>query len=92
LPEYLTIEETFKLFSNLRGLQRDNIKNVIEDLMNVFKLNEFKGKFVQDLSGGNKRKVSSAIAFIGRPGVVILDEVYYLLFCLNFIFKNRQAD
>lgn len=25
-------------------------------------------------SGGNKRKVSAAIAFIGRPSVVILDE------------------
>jgi ABC-type multidrug transport system ATPase subunit len=26
------------------------------------------------LSGGNKRKVNSAIAFIGRPSVVFLDE------------------
>ena len=31
-------------------------------------------KNLQKKSGGNKRKVSSAIAFIGRPSVVILDE------------------
>jgi ABC-type multidrug transport system ATPase subunit len=29
---------------------------------------------VQNLSGGNKRKLSSAIAFLGKPSVVVLDE------------------
>ena len=47
---------------------------MIEELINVFKLKEYNNKLVQDLSGGNKRKVSSAIAFIGRPSVVFLDE------------------
>ena len=31
-------------------------------------------------SGGNKRKVSSAIAFIGQPKTVILDEVFKEIF------------
>jgi len=44
--------------------------------------------FIYLFSGGNKRKVSCAIAFIGRPKVVILDEVflfYFYLYYLNLI-------
>ena len=74
LPEYLTVYETFNLFADLRGLDRKTIKNIITDLIKIFKLNEMSKKLVQNLSGGNKRKVSAATAFIGRPSVVILDE------------------
>ena len=35
-------------------------------------------------SGGNKRKLSSAIAFIGQPKTVILDEVSLKFFLLFF--------
>ena len=32
-------------------------------------------KRVMELSGGNKRKLSVALSMIGRPSVLILDEV-----------------
>ena len=63
-----------RLFAGLRGLDTSTIDLVLNELTSVFKLDEFTNKLVQDLSGGNKRKVSSAIAFIGRPSVVFLDE------------------
>ena len=47
---------------------------VIGDLVSVFVLHEFSDKIVKNLSGGNRRKVSSAIAFLGSPKVVILDK------------------
>jgi ABC-type multidrug transport system ATPase subunit len=74
LPENMTVRDTLMLFSGIRGLEFKTINNVINDLMAVFKITEFKNKMVQTLSGGNKRKVSSAISFIGRPKVVFLDE------------------
>ena len=74
LPEYLTVEETFELYAGLRGLDSTQIPSIISDMIKVFKLNEMSMKTVQNLSGGNKRKVSAAIGFIGRPSVVILDE------------------
>lgn len=74
LPDYLTVLETFRLFAGLRALERASIPKCLDELMTVFKLNEFGDKFVQSLSGGNKRKVSAALSFIGRPSVVILDE------------------
>ena len=43
-------------------------------MVSIFQLKEFNDVLVQDLSGGNKRKVSCAIAFIGKPNVIILDE------------------
>lgn len=74
LPEYLTVTETFHLYAGLRGLESKTINKTVDELTKVFKLNEMTKKMVQNLSGGNKRKVSAAIAFIGRPSVVILDE------------------
>nr|UOU03315.1 ATP-binding cassette subfamily A3-like 2 [Brachionus rubens] len=74
LPEYLTVEDTFRLFAGLKGLERKTINKVLNDLISVFKIEEFRDKLVQNLSGGNKRKVSSGLAFIGRPSVIFLDE------------------
>lgn len=72
LPEYLTVNETLTLFSKLRG--SFSTEKIVNDALNVFQLNEFENSLVQNLSGGNKRKLSSAIAFLGKPSVVILDE------------------
>lgn len=46
LPEYLTVQDVFLLFSAIRGLERKTIKNVINDLISIFKLDEFRDKYV----------------------------------------------
>jgi ABC-type multidrug transport system ATPase subunit len=75
LPEFLTVRETLELFANLRHVNKMCVEDVVNEYLNIFRLYEFKNILVQNLSGGNKRKVSSAIAFIGKPKTVILDEV-----------------
>ena len=72
LPEYLTVNETLTLFSKLRGSY--STEKIVDDMLNVFQLNEFERSLVQNLSGGNKRKLSVAIALVGSPTVVLLDE------------------
>ena len=74
LPDFLTVRDTLVLFAGLRGIQRKNMKPMVDALMKIFKLDEFRNKLVQNLSGGNKRKVSSAISFIGKPKLVFMDE------------------
>lgn len=74
LPDFLTVKEILCLFANLRGIPSSQIQGIVADFIEIFKLTEFSNKFSQNLSGGNKRKVSSAIAFIGKPKTVILDE------------------
>jgi ABC-type multidrug transport system ATPase subunit len=49
LPEFLTVKQTFKLFSNLRGLESKDIDTVIDEFIKVFKLKEFEKKLVQNL-------------------------------------------
>lgn len=77
LPEFLTVRQSLELFAKLRGLKSSLIDEVLDEFINAFKLGEFSDKLVQNLSGGNKRKVSSAIAFIGKPKTVVLDEVSF---------------
>nr|UOU03317.1 ATP-binding cassette subfamily A3-like 4 [Brachionus rubens] len=74
LPEFLTVKQALDLFANLRGIKSWRVNKIVEEFISAFKLSEFRNKLVQNLSGGNKRKVSSAIAFIGKPKIVILDE------------------
>jgi ABC-type multidrug transport system ATPase subunit len=64
LPEYLSVKETFKLIAGLRGLEKSTIDKTVSELVKVFKLEEFNDKLVQNLSCGNKRKVSSGISFL----------------------------
>ena len=49
LPEFLTVEESFTLFAKLRGLEDKFIKICVDDLIKLFKLNEFSKKLVQNL-------------------------------------------
>jgi ATP-binding cassette subfamily A (ABC1) protein 3 len=74
LLEFLTVRDTLQFFSKIRGLKKETINDTVDSLIQVFKLNEFEKTLVQKLSGGNKRKLSSAISFIGRPKVVFMDE------------------
>lgn len=49
LPEYLTVRESLELYACLRGLKRNVIKDIIDDFISAFKLNEFQTKLVQNL-------------------------------------------
>lgn len=60
LPEFLTVEQALKLFARLRGLDSSIIENVVNDMIKVFKLNEFTNKLVQDLRLFNKIYIFNA--------------------------------
>lgn len=75
LPEFLTVQECLELFADLKGLRRTDRHAILEDLIKLFRLGEFRTRMAQHLSEGNKKKLSAALAFLGRPQVVILDEV-----------------
>ncbi|XP_044745815.1 phospholipid-transporting ATPase ABCA3-like [Coccinella septempunctata] len=74
LLDNLTARETLKIFSLIRGVPRDECDFTAVTLAKDFDFTEHLDKEVAQLSGGNKRKLSTAIALIGDAPIIFLDE------------------
>lgn len=74
LFDHLSVKEHLRLYCRLKGLRPSVHSHMIESLLEEFGLGSFGGVPAGKLSGGNKRKLSVAIAFLGRPPLVLLDE------------------
>ncbi|XP_065074347.1 phospholipid-transporting ATPase ABCA3-like [Ochlerotatus camptorhynchus] len=74
LIDDLTGRETMKIFALLRGVPRDEISAVSMKLAEELNFKKHIDKRTKQYSGGNKRKLSTALALLGRPTVVYLDE------------------
>lgn len=67
----LTVYEHLKFFAKLKN---DLDEKEIDNMLEIINLADKKHALSKTLSGGMKRKLSVAIAFIGKSKIVILDE------------------
>ncbi|KAJ0406974.1 hypothetical protein P43SY_005207 [Pythium insidiosum] len=74
LFELLSVREHLELFARIKGVPSRDLEQVVKDLMHQMNLDDFENKLAGTLSGGNKRKLSVAIAMIGSPPIIFLDE------------------
>ncbi|KAF9597369.1 hypothetical protein IFM89_017715 [Coptis chinensis] len=74
LLEFLTVKEHLELYARIKGVPGNRMEDVVEEKLVEFDLWKHANKPSFTLSGGNKRKLSVAIAMIGDPPIVILDE------------------
>ncbi|XP_055936833.1 phospholipid-transporting ATPase ABCA1-like [Argiope bruennichi] len=74
LIDRLTGREMLSLFGRLRGLSESDVETKVNKLIQTIDLVDDADKETQFYSGGNKRKLSFAIALIGSPPVILLDE------------------
>ncbi|KAJ3268832.1 hypothetical protein HDU76_011363, partial [Blyttiomyces sp. JEL0837] len=78
LYDDLTVLEHLYLFSGLKGFWKTNTPQSLYNLLTTastqMNLQEKLNERVKNLSGGMKRKLSVAVAMIGDPVVLILDE------------------
>ncbi|KAJ3297206.1 hypothetical protein HK104_000723 [Borealophlyctis nickersoniae] len=75
LWEDLTVEEHLLFYARLKGVHPSKEKAVVEASMRTVQLNgAFASRLSKGLSGGEKRRLSIAIALVGEPAVVFLDE------------------
>ena len=74
LFELLTTEEHLSFFYDLKGADPAKKKAEIDKLMKDVGVYEKRNALAYQLSGGNKRKLSVAIALCGNSKFVVLDE------------------
>ena len=72
--EFLTVYENLEFYGIIKGAKKEKLNGIIEALINEMNLIKFKDKISGTLSGGNKRKLSVAIALICNPPIILLDE------------------
>uniref|UniRef100_A0A8C2MJ39 ATP-binding cassette, sub-family A member 14 n=2 Tax=Cricetulus griseus TaxID=10029 RepID=A0A8C2MJ39_CRIGR len=74
LLDYLTTQEILTMYARVWGIPEKNIRAYVDNLLEMLNLQSQAEKFIYTLSGGNKRKLSTAIAIMGKSSVVFLDE------------------
>jgi sodium transport system ATP-binding protein len=70
----LTPVELLTYFGQLYEVPKPTLKNRVADLVEAFGIGEFRNKFCEKLSTGQKQRVSIARTLVHDPQVVILDE------------------
>jgi len=70
----LTVQEHLYMYARVKGVKESTLKDVVDEMISLCDLFPFTHKQAGGLSGGNKRKLSVAIALVGGPRIVFLDE------------------
>src|SRR5581483_8234151 len=93
LPWRLTVYENLKFISYLYSVSNRSKK--LNEIIEIFKLEDLKNKFMAQLSAGQKTRVNLAKAFLNNPKILLLDEPTASLdpdiakYILNFIQEKR---
>ena len=70
----LTVKENLELICGIQGFTRDKTKVKVSELSERFGLDSVLNRRASKLSGGYARRLSIAMALIGEPEILFLDE------------------
>ncbi|KAH9491700.1 ATP-binding cassette sub- A member 1 [Bulinus truncatus] len=100
LDPLLTGREHLEFYARIRGISSKDVKHVADWAIKRLGLIRYGDKISSSYSGGNKRKLSTAIALIGNPPIIFLDEPTtgmdpgarrFLWNCINNIVKSGRS-
>jgi ABC-2 type transport system ATP-binding protein len=74
LYEKLTAREFLRFHGGLYGLGGDGVRTRIEELLDLFELDQWGGELVESFSHGMKQRLVMCAAFLHRPRGVVVDE------------------
>jgi ABC-2 type transport system ATP-binding protein len=70
----VSVRNNLTLFGELSGLSRRDARRRADEVAEALAITDLLGKQAGRLSGGQKRRVHTAIAFMHRPRLLLLDE------------------
>ncbi len=74
VAEKLTVRENLQLIAEINGFSKEKCRSRIGEILKDLGLEEVADQRAKTLSGGWKRRLSIAMALIGEPKVLFLDE------------------
>ncbi|XP_020558036.1 ATP-binding cassette sub-family A member 1 isoform X1 [Oryzias latipes] len=100
ISDLLTGREHLELYARLRGVPEESVSKVAQWGVRKLGLTQYAEQKAGGYSGGNKRKLSTAISLIGAPPVIFLDEPTtgmdpkakrFLWNCIHSVTKEGKA-
>ncbi|XP_053453780.1 glucosylceramide transporter ABCA12 [Nycticebus coucang] len=74
LDDLVTVEEHLYFYARVHGIPEKDIKETVHKLLRRLHLMPYKDRATSLCSYGTKRKLSTALALIGKPSILLLDE------------------
>ncbi|XP_026563515.1 ATP-binding cassette sub-family A member 12 isoform X1 [Pseudonaja textilis] len=74
LDDLLTVEEHMYYYARLHGIPEEDIKGIVFHLLYRLNLMPYRCRIASMCSYGTNRKLSTALALLGKPSVLLLDE------------------
>lgn len=73
---WLTVAQNLAYGPRARGLPTDEIDAIVERLLSLVGLTEYRDLYPMQLSGGMKKRVDLARAYANRPAILLMDEPF----------------
>ncbi|MDQ1433862.1 MAG: type transport system ATP-binding protein [Actinomycetota bacterium] len=70
----VTVRDNLVLFADLAGYRNPERDRRVDEVAEILELTEFLARLARHLSGGEKRRLHTAMALLHRPRVLLLDE------------------
>lgn len=70
----LTVRENLRFYAELAGLRKPELERRTLEMAETFRLSPLLDRQIHDLSGGERRRLHTAMALVHRPPLLLLDE------------------